>query len=108
MKRPNPCWGFDAVSEACWINKYSRGTLGYVFFMSSLCYQKWPPLRGSDASIADIIFPMNNLLEKPVLSVSVRRRQWRVGAQRGVQVEQALPSRCCRGLLLRHAAIGNM
>lgn len=88
------------MREACWINKYARDTLGYVCFMSSLCYQKWHPLRGSDASIADIIFVMNNLLGKQVLTTSVRRAAEGVGTerweQRGVLVEQALPSRYCR------------
>lgn len=61
---------FNATSEVCWINKYSRDTPGYVSFMSSLCYQKRHPLRGSDASITEIIFVMNNLFEKQVLIIS--------------------------------------
>lgn len=61
---------FNATSEVCWINKYSRDTPGYVSFMSSLCYQKRHPLRGSDASITEIIFVMNNLFEKRVLIIS--------------------------------------
>lgn len=61
---------FNATSEVCWINKYSRDTPGYVSFMSSLCYQKQHPLRGSDASITEIIFVMNNLFEKRVLIIS--------------------------------------
>lgn len=66
---------FNATSEVCWINKYSRDTPGYVFFMSSLCYQKRHPLRGSDASITEIIFVMNNLFEKRVLIISMKKNK---------------------------------
>lgn len=65
-----------ALSETCWINKYSRDTPGHVFFMSSFRYQKPHPLRRSDASVTEVTFIMNNLFEKLVLIISVKEMQF--------------------------------
>lgn len=66
----HPWQHHNALSETCWINKYSRDTPGHVFFMSLFCYWEMHPLRRLDASGTEVIFIVNNLLEKLALNIS--------------------------------------
>lgn len=68
----HPWQRHNTPSETCWINKYSRDAPGHVFFMSSFCYWERHPLRRLDASGTEVIFIVNNLLEKLTLNISVQ------------------------------------
>lgn len=68
----HPWQHHDALSETCWINKYSRDAPGHVFFMSLFCYWEPHPLRRLDASGTEVIFIVNNLLENPILNILVQ------------------------------------
>lgn len=68
----HPWQHHHAPSETSWINKYSRDAPGHVFFMSSFCYWEPHPLRRLDASGTEVIFIVNNLLEKLTLNILVQ------------------------------------